>query len=63
MYECWAWIDGDWVKGWDVGDTAGHIAFRRKAPVNGVVRIKEATLISYSKDKPNYTPKEVNNVE
>lgn len=65
MYECWAWIDGEWVKGWDVGDTENGIKFRPRDCMKDICEI-DSWRLDYSahfKDKPDYIPKEVNNAK
>lgn len=49
MYECWAWIDGEWVKGWDVGDTENGIKFRREDCIKDVYEISPLDHLVYSK--------------
>lgn len=53
MFECWALISGEWIKGWDVGlnkDTKLN-AFRPDHDMESVYYVTDAEL-SYTKYKP-----------
>lgn len=63
MYECWAWIDGECLRGWDVGDTDGGIKFRPRDCMKDTYEISPLDHLVYSKTKPSMNPEEVNNVE
>lgn len=63
MYECWVWIDGEWIKGWDVGDTENGIKFRREDCMKDVYEISPLDHLVYSKTKPSTNPEKLNNAK
>lgn len=63
MYECWAWIDGEWLRGWDVGDTENGIKFRPEQCMKDDYQI-DSWQTDYSKHyKPNYIPEKLKNAK
>lgn len=51
MFECWALINGEWIKGWDCGvDKQSRTAFR---PIDNMETVHYVELVNYSKYKPN----------
>lgn len=44
MFECWAMINGEWLRGWDCGAVDSNIAFRAECDIETVYYVAEEGL-------------------